>query len=56
VPLAFFKLPCVREPFFRGFAIDGRVRTIQRDNGVLIVLADREGRQLVIRDFPNINV
>ena len=56
VPLAFFTLPGVREPFFRGFAIYRRLRTIQRDNGVLLVLADREGRQLVARDFPHINV
>ena len=55
VPLAVFTLPGVRQSFFRSFAIDRGLRTVQGDHGVLTMLADRERRELVVRDFPNVD-
>jgi len=56
VPFAVFSLPGVREPFFGSFAIHRRVRAVKGHDDVFTVLADRERRQLVVRDFPDIDL
>jgi hypothetical protein len=54
--MAVFSLPGVREPFFGSFAIHRRLRAVKGHYDVFTVLTDRERRQLVVSDFPDIDL